>query len=99
VVSLLLLPHLASRLIVGSLYNATRSSVLIAGLFHARHNPMVNPTGPGVAALDLPRAEVLVILAGPVVLARAIIAVATRRRLGFPGSRLRSAPKTLPKSG
>ena len=50
----LLLPHLASRLITGSLYNATGSSVLIAGLFHAMHNALVNPTGLGVATLDLP---------------------------------------------
>ena len=41
----LLLPHLASRFIVGWLYNATGSSVLIAGLFHATFNSTINPTG------------------------------------------------------
>lgn len=82
----LLLPHLASRLIVGSLYNATGSSVLIAGLFHAMHNAMVNPTGLGVAVLDLPQAEVLVILAGLVVLVGIVVAAATRGRLGLPSS-------------
>jgi membrane protease YdiL (CAAX protease family) len=87
----LLLPHLASRLIVGWLYNATGASVLIAGLFHAMHNAMVNPTGLGVAVLDLPQAEVLAILAGVVALAGAIIAVATRRRLA-----LRSTPSPTP---
>ena len=82
--------HLASRLIVGSLYNATGSSVLIAGLFHAMHNAMVNPTGLGVAALDLPQAEVLVVLAG------AIIAFATRRRLGLHTGLHSSAPSPTP---
>jgi hypothetical protein len=43
----LLLPHLASRLIVGWLYNATGANVLIAGLFHASFNAIVNPTGFG----------------------------------------------------
>lgn len=44
VMGLLLLPHLASRLIVGWLYNASGSSVLIAGLFHAMH-VIVGPPG------------------------------------------------------
>jgi membrane protease YdiL (CAAX protease family) len=82
----LLLPHLASRLIVGSLYNATGASVLIAGLFHAMHNALVNPTGLGVAVLDLPQAEVLAILAGLVVLAGIVVAAATHGRLGLPSS-------------
>ena len=41
----LLLPHLASRFIVGWLYNSTGGSVLIAGLFHATFNSTINPTG------------------------------------------------------
>jgi membrane protease YdiL (CAAX protease family) len=82
----LLLPHLASRVIVGSLYNATGASVLIAGLFHAVHNALVNPTGLGVAVLDLPQAEVLAILAGLVVLAGIVVAAATRGRLGLPSA-------------
>jgi membrane protease YdiL (CAAX protease family) len=83
----LLLPHLASRLIVGWLYNATGASVLIAGLFHAMHNATVNPTGLGVAVLDLPQVDVLVVLSGIVVLAGVAVVVATRRRLGRPESR------------
>ena len=78
----LLLPHLASRFIVGWLYNGAGSSVLIAGLFHSMHNAIVNSAGL-VAVVALPQFEVLVIIAGIVVLAAAIIAVATRGRLGL----------------
>ena len=75
--------------------------MLIAGLFHAMHNAIVNSTGL-VAVLALPQFEVLVIMAAIVVLAGAFIAVATRGRLGLKpsepwaasaaGSRRRSAP-------
>jgi hypothetical protein len=77
-----LLPHLGSRLITGWLYNGAGSSVLIAGLFHSMHNAIVNPTGL-VAVVALPQFEVLVIMAGIVVLDAAIIAIATRGRLGL----------------
>jgi membrane protease YdiL (CAAX protease family) len=70
-----LLPHLGSRVITGWLYNSAGSSVLIAGLFHAVHNAIVNPTGL-VAVVALPQFEVLLIMAGIVVLAGAIITVA-----------------------
>jgi hypothetical protein len=56
--------------------------VLIAGLFHSMHNAMVNPTGL-VAVFGLPQGDILVIIAGLVVLAGGIIAVATRGRLGL----------------
>jgi hypothetical protein len=69
-------------MIVGWLYNSAGSSVLIAGLFHAMHNAIVNSSGL-VAVVDLPQFEVLVIMGGLVVLAGAIIAVATRGRLGL----------------
>jgi len=81
VLGIFLLPQLGSRLIAGWLYNGASSSVLIAGLFHAMHNAIVNSTGL-VAVVALPQFEVLVIMAGIVVLAGAIIAVATRGRLG-----------------
>ncbi len=81
VLGIFLLPHLGSRLITGSLYNGAGSSVLIAGLFHSMHNAIVNSTGL-VAVVGLPQFEALVITAGIVVLAAAIIAVATRGRLG-----------------
>jgi CAAX protease family protein len=55
ILGFLLLPHLASRFIVGWLYNGSGSSVLIAGLFHAMHNAMVNPTGLGIAAYGIRR--------------------------------------------
>jgi sugar phosphate permease len=58
------------------------SSVLIAGLFHSMHNAIVNSTGL-VAVFGLPQFEALVIMDGIVVLAAAIIAVATRGRLGL----------------
>jgi len=45
------------------------------------HNAIVNPTGL-VAVVALPQFEVLLIMAGIVVLAGAIIAIATRGRLG-----------------
>jgi uncharacterized protein (DUF1330 family)/membrane protease YdiL (CAAX protease family) len=77
-----LLPHLGSRVITGWLYNSAGFSVLIAGLFHSMHNAIVNPTGL-VAVVGLPQFEVLVIMAGIVVLAAAIIAIATRGRLGL----------------
>jgi hypothetical protein len=71
-----------SRFITGWLYNGAGSSVLIAGLFHSMHNAIVNSTGL-VAVVGLPQFEVLVIMGGIVVLAAAIIAVATRGRLGL----------------
>ena len=55
ILGFLLLPHLASRFIVGWLYNGSGSSVFIAGLFHAMHNAMVNPTGLGIAAYGIRR--------------------------------------------
>ena len=77
-----LLPHLGSLLITGWLYNGAGSSVLIAGLFHSTHNAIVNGTGL-VAVVALPQFEVLLIMARIVVLAAAIITVATRGRLGL----------------
>jgi hypothetical protein len=62
-------------LITGWLYNGAGSSVLIAG-FHSMHNAIVNTTGL-VAVVALPQFDVLLIKAGSVVLAAAIIAVAT----------------------
>ena len=55
ILGFLLLPHLASRFIVGWLYNGSGSSVFIAGLFHSMHNAMVNPTGLGIAAYGICR--------------------------------------------
>jgi membrane protease YdiL (CAAX protease family) len=83
VLGFLLLPHLASRLIVGWLYNGSGSSVLIAGLFHAMHNAMVNPTGLGVTVYGVPQTDILVIISGLAILTGGIIAVATRGRLGL----------------
>lgn len=77
-----LVGHLASRLIVGWLYNATEASVLIGAIFHATFNATVNPTGFGVAVLDLSQGDVLVITVGLVVLAAGAVAIATRGRLG-----------------
>jgi uncharacterized protein len=82
VLGFLLLPHMGSRFIVGWFYNSAGASVLIAGLFHATHNAIVNSTGL-VAVVGLPQSDVLVIMAGLVVLAGAIIAIATRGRLGL----------------
>jgi hypothetical protein len=81
VLGIFLLPQLGSRLITGWLYNRAGCSVLIAGLFHSMHNAIVNSAGL-VAVVALPQFEVLVIIAGIVVLAAAIIAAATRGRLG-----------------
>ena len=67
-----------SRVITGWLYNSPGSSVLIAGPFHSMHNAIVNPTGL-VAVVSLPQFEVLVIMAGIVVLAAVVIAVANQR--------------------
>jgi CAAX protease family protein len=83
VLGFLLLPHLASRFIVGWLYNGSGGSVLIAGLFHSMHNAMVNSTGLGVTVYGVPQTDILVIISGLVILAGGIIAVATRGRLGL----------------
>ena len=80
----LLLPHLASRVIVGWLYNASGASVLIAGLFHATFNSTINPTGFAVSVLELPQDEVFVVLMAIAVVAGAVVAVATRGRRGLP---------------
>jgi hypothetical protein len=90
VLGILLLPHLGSRFIVGWLHNGAGSSVLIAGLFHSMHNAIVNSTGL-VAVVTLPQFEVLAIMAGIVVLAAAIIPVATRGRLGLKRSSVANA--------
>jgi hypothetical protein len=84
------LPHLGSRLITGWLYNSAGCSVLIAGLFHSMHNAIVNPTGLA-AVVALPQFEVLVIMAGIVVLTGAILVLATRGRLGLKRSSAPSA--------
>jgi uncharacterized protein len=94
VLGIFLLPHLGSRLITGWLYNGAGSSVLIAGLFHSVHNAIVNFTGL-VAVVALPQFEVLVIMAGIVVLAAAIITVATRGRLGLNRSSEPSAARDM----
>src|SRR5215212_8269006 len=91
VLGIFLLPHLGSRFITGWLYNGADSSVLIAGLFHSMHNAIVNPTGL-VAVVALPQFEVLVIMAGIVVLAAAIIALASRGHLGRKRSSVANAP-------
>lgn len=96
VMGLLLLQHLASRLIVGWLYNASGSSVLIAGPFHATHNVMVNPTGLGVAVLGLPQINVLAIMSGLVIITGVIVTVATRTRLGLPSSARRGELSPAP---
>jgi hypothetical protein len=77
ILGFLLLPHQGSRLIAGWLYNSAGAIVLIAGLFHAMHNAIVNSTGL-VAVVDLRQFDVLVIMAGLVFLAGVIIAIATR---------------------
>jgi hypothetical protein len=84
IIVLALLPHLASRVIIGWLYNATGASVLIGGLFHAMHNALVNPTGFAVAVLGLPQGEILVVVSGLFVVAGVLVAVVTRGRLGLP---------------
>jgi membrane protease YdiL (CAAX protease family) len=87
--TLYLVGHLASRLIVGWLYNATGSSVLIGAIFHATFNSTVNKPGLGVAVLDLPQDDVLGIVTGLVLLAAVAIAVVTRGRLGKNPQRVR----------
>jgi hypothetical protein len=81
VLDIFLLPHLGSRLITGWLYNNAGSSVLIAGLFHSMHNAIVNPTGL-VAVVALPQFEMLVIMAGIVVLAGAMLSSPPEADLG-----------------
>lgn len=82
VMAFVLLPHLASRVVVAWLYNATGTSVLIAGMWHATFNSTVNPTGFAVAVLGIPQDEGLFIISVMVVLAAAVIAAVTRGWLG-----------------
>jgi uncharacterized protein len=83
----LLLPLVATRVVIGWLYNASGASVLIGGLFHAMHNATVNPTGLAVTVLDLPQGEVLFVTGVLVLLAAVAVVVATHGRLGLPGPR------------
>jgi hypothetical protein len=96
----LLLPHLASRLIVGWLYNATGANVLIAGLFHASFNVIVNPTGFAITVFALPDDEAFIMLNAIVVLAGIVVAAATRGRLsqqtGHPAEPSSPTPSTAP---
>jgi membrane protease YdiL (CAAX protease family) len=78
----LLLPHLASRFIVGWLYDGAGASVLIAGLFHATFNSTINPTGFALGVLKLPSDEAFTVLNAMVVLAGLAVVAATRGRLG-----------------
>jgi uncharacterized protein len=80
----LLLPLVATRIVVGWLYNASGASVLVVGLFHAAHNATVNPTGLGVAVLELPQGEVLFVAGVLVMLVAVVLVIATRGRLGPP---------------
>jgi membrane protease YdiL (CAAX protease family) len=80
----LLLPLVASRIVIGWLYNASGASVLIGGLFHATHNATVNPTGFAVAVLGLPQDEVLFVVGLLVMVAAVVTVLATRGRLGLP---------------
>lgn len=86
----LLLPLVATRIVIGWLYNASGMSVLIGGLFHAMHNAIVNPTGLGVAVLGLPQGEALLVVGVLVMLAAVVVVFATRRRLGLPLTQRRS---------
>jgi hypothetical protein len=47
------------------------------------HNAIVNPTGLGPTVLGIPQPDLLLIMSGLVILAGAIIAIATRGRLGL----------------
>jgi hypothetical protein len=91
-VAALALPVLASRFVVGWLYDASGASVLIAGLFHATHNATVNPTGFGGAVLDLPQGEVLVVVGVLVMLAAVVVVFATLAASGSRSPRRRRAP-------
>lgn len=86
----LLLPLVATRIVIGWLYNASGMSVLIGGLFHAMHNAIVNPTGLGVAVLGLPQGEALLVVGVLAMLAAVVVVLATRRRLGLPLTQRRS---------
>jgi uncharacterized protein len=79
----LLLPHLASRFVVGWLYNSTGASVLIAGLFHASFNSTINPTGFALGVLNLPPEEAFTILNAMVIIAGVVVVAATKGRLGL----------------
>jgi membrane protease YdiL (CAAX protease family) len=93
----LLLPLVASRVVIGWLYNASGASVLIGGLFHATHNATVNPTGLAVAVLGLPQDEVIFVVSLLVMVAAVVVVSATRGRLGLPPGQART--QRGPRSG
>jgi membrane protease YdiL (CAAX protease family) len=92
----LLLPHLASRFIVGWLYNGAGASVLIAGLFHATFNSTINPTGFALGVLKLPPDEAFTVLSAIVVLAGVVVVATTRGRLGLRSDERKRTPSPAP---
>ena len=88
-VGLFALPHLASRVIVGWLYNGTGRSVLLVGLFHAAHNATVGAFG--FARTFIPGSdEATLVMASDIVIAAALlIVVLTRGRLAYRTQRRR----------
>ena len=82
-VGLFALPHLASRVIVGWLYNGTGRSVLLVGLFHAAHNATVGAYG--FARTFIPGSDegTLVMGSDIVIAAALLIVVLTRGRLAY----------------
>ena len=93
---ILLLPHLASRFIVGWLYNATGASVLIAGLFHATFNSTINPTGFALGVLKLPPDDAFTVLNAMVIIGGVVVVAATRGRLGLRSDARGRTPSSTP---
>jgi hypothetical protein len=82
-VGLFALPHLASRVVVGWLYNATGGSVLIVGLFHSAHNATVGQYGFARTFISGSNEATLLLSSDIVIAGALLIAVLTRGRLSY----------------
>ena len=73
--------HLTARVFMVWLYNNTRRSVLLVGLFHATFNTTVSPRGFG--GEFIPRGAALWIATGLIAAAAVLIVIFTRGRLSY----------------
>ncbi len=81
VLGFLFIPQLASRFIVGWIYNSTGHSLLLVGLFHATFNGTVNSMGLGRQVLGMSPGIALLVANLIVVLGAVVILVATKGKL------------------
>jgi uncharacterized protein len=77
----LFIPQLASRFLVGWLYNSTKRSVLLVGLFHCAFNVTVSTFSDEFIAG--PEEDVFLFTSAIVITAAAVIVIVTKGQLGY----------------